>query len=76
MARLVVLYKTAKDSAAFDKHYAETHVAIARKTPGLRRYEICRGPVATPAGPSGVHLAATLVFDGLAAIQKAFGSPA
>jgi len=75
MARLVVLYKTPKDAAAFDAHYAETHIPLAKKMPGLRTYEISHGPVTTPAGPSGVHLVATLAFDDLAAMQKALGSP-
>jgi uncharacterized protein (TIGR02118 family) len=75
MARLVVLYKTPKDPGAFDKHYFEKHVPIAKKIPGLRKYEVSRGPVATPAGPSGLHLVATLYFDDMGAIQKAFASP-
>jgi uncharacterized protein (TIGR02118 family) len=70
-----VMYKTPKDANAFDKHYAETHIPLAKKIPGLRKYEVSQGPVATPAGPSGVHLVATLYFDNLAAIQKGFGSP-
>ncbi|HLW91990.1 MAG TPA: EthD family reductase [Roseiarcus sp.] len=74
MASLVVMYKTPKDAAAFDKYYTETHIPIAKKIPGLRKYEVSRGPVVTPAGPSGFHLIATLYFDDLAAIQKAFAS--
>jgi len=74
MAQLVVMYKTPKDTAAFDKHYFEKHVSIAKKIPGLRKYEVSQGPVATPAGPSGYHLVAVLHFDNLAAIQAAFGS--
>jgi uncharacterized protein (TIGR02118 family) len=74
MARLVVMYGTPKDLAAFDKYYFETHVPIARKIPGLRKYEVSQGPVAAPAGPSNYHLIATLHFDDLAAIQKAFAS--
>lgn len=74
MARLVVMYRTPKDAAAFDRYYFETHVPIAKKIPGLRKYEVSQGPVATPAGPSGFHLIATLHFDDLAAIQKAFAS--
>ena len=35
MARLVVMYKTPKDAAAFDKYYFETHVPIAQKVPGI-----------------------------------------
>jgi uncharacterized protein (TIGR02118 family) len=75
MAKLLVLYKTPSDAAAFDKYYAETHIAIAKKIPGLRHFEVSRGPVATPAGPSGVHLVATLTFNDASAIQAAFGSP-
>jgi uncharacterized protein (TIGR02118 family) len=75
MAHVVVMYKTPKGADAFDKHYAETHIPLAKKIPGLRKYEVSQGPVATPAGPSGVHLVATLYFDNLAAIQKGFGSP-
>ena len=33
MASLVVLCKTPKDAAAFDKYYAETHIPIAKKIP-------------------------------------------
>jgi uncharacterized protein (TIGR02118 family) len=75
MAELVVMYKTPKDIAAFDKHYSEKHIPIAKKMPGLRKYEVSRGPVATPMGASGYHLIATLSFDNLAAIQAAFASP-
>jgi uncharacterized protein (TIGR02118 family) len=74
MAQVVVMYKIPKDAAAFDKHYFETHIPLAKKIPGLRKYEISRGPVATPAGPSGFHLIATLYFDNLAAVQAGFGS--
>jgi uncharacterized protein (TIGR02118 family) len=74
MARMVVIYKTPADVAAFDKHYYEVHVPLAKKLPGLRKYEVSWGPIATPAGPSDVHLVATLHFDDLAAIRKAFAS--
>jgi uncharacterized protein (TIGR02118 family) len=74
VAEVVVLYKTPKDTAAFDKHYFEKHVPIAKKIPGLRKFAVSQGPVATPAGPSGFHLIAILTFDNLAAIQAGFGS--
>jgi len=74
MAQLVVLYKTPSDKAAFDKHYFEKHVPLAKKIPGVKKYQISQGPVATPAGPSGIHLVAILQFDDLASIQKAFAS--
>ena len=74
MAEVVVLYKTPKDTASFDKHYFEKHVPIAKKIPGLRKFAVSQGAVATPAGPSGFHLIAILTFDNLAAIQAGFGS--
>jgi len=74
MAQLIVMYKTPRDTAAFDKHYFERHVPLAKTIPGLRKYQVSKGVVANPAGPTGYHLVATLQFDDLAAIQKAFGS--
>ena len=74
MARLVVMYKTPRDGAAFDQYYVEKHVPIAKKIPGLRKYEISRGAVATPAGPSNYHLVAILHFDDVPGIQAGFGS--
>jgi uncharacterized protein (TIGR02118 family) len=75
MAKLLVLYKTPKDPGAFDVYYEGTHIPKAKKIPGLRKYEVSRGPVLTPTGPSPIHLLATLHFDSLAAIQAAFASP-
>ncbi|MGA9640477.1 MAG: EthD family reductase [Terriglobales bacterium] len=74
MAQLMVMYKMPKDAAAFDKHYFEAHIPIAKKIPGLRKYEISKGPIVTPLGASGFHLIATLHFDDMAAVQQAFAS--
>ena len=74
MAQVVVMYKTPKDAAAFDNYYFSTHVPIAKKIPGLRKYEVSQGPVVTPVGPSGFHMIATLYFDNMAAVQAGFGS--
>ena len=75
MATLLVLYKTPKDPAAFDRYYAEKHIGLAKKIPGLKSYRISKGSVGTPAGPSGIHLVATLTFDSVAALQAGLGSP-
>ena len=75
MASLVVMYGAPADAAAFDKYYAETHIPLAKTIPGLRKYEVSRGAIGTPAGPAKTHLIATLQFDDLAAIQNAFASP-
>jgi uncharacterized protein (TIGR02118 family) len=74
MASLVVMYKTPTDAEAFDRYYFDKHIPVAKKLPGLRKYEVSQGPVVTPAGPSGYHLVATLQFDNLSAIQSAFAS--
>jgi len=75
MARLVVMYKTPTDPAAFDAYYFDRHVPIAKKIPGVTKYEVSRGSVMTPGGPSGFHLIAILHFDDLDAVQKAFATP-
>jgi uncharacterized protein (TIGR02118 family) len=75
MAKLVAIYKTPADPAAFDTYYYSTHLPIAKKIPGLRRYEVSTGMVATPRGPSGYHLVAELTFDSFPALQQALGSP-
>jgi uncharacterized protein (TIGR02118 family) len=72
---MVVLYKTPKDAAAFDKHYFETHVPIAHKLPGLKKFEVTQGTVLSPGGDPGIHRIAILHFDNMAAIQAAFASP-
>ncbi|MGA7524121.1 MAG: EthD family reductase [Acidobacteriaceae bacterium] len=75
MATVIVLYKTPKNPATFASEYNTVHIPLARKLPGLRKYEISQGAVATPSGPSAYRLIATLTFDNLSAIQAAFASP-
>ena len=75
MAKLVVLYKRPTDTAKFDAHYASTHIPLAKKIPGMRKYEISQGPVNTPSGPSPYHLVAVLDFDSADAIARGLGTP-
>ena len=75
MARMVVIYRTPKNVEAFDRQYFEIHVPLAKKIPGLRKYEVSDGPVTVVAGPPDVYLIGTLHFDDLAAIKEAFASP-
>src|SRR4051812_24974281 len=75
MARAIVIYKKPNNADAFDRYYAATHIPLAKKIPGLRKYEISKGEVLAPAGASGVHLVATLHFDSLDAIKAGFASP-
>jgi uncharacterized protein (TIGR02118 family) len=74
-ASILVLYNTPADPAAFDRHYAETHIPLAKRIPGLRSFTVSQGPIATPEGAAPYHLIITLTFDSMAAIREAFGSP-
>lgn len=75
MARMLVIYKTPQDPAAFDKHYFEVHIPLAKTLPGIRKYEVSRGAVVSLAGDDA-YMIATLTFDSLAAINAAFASEA
>jgi uncharacterized protein (TIGR02118 family) len=75
MAKILVLYGKPADPAAFDAYYANTHVPIAKKLPGLKRYEVSAGPVAAPDGSTPYHLVATLEFDTMEAMVTALQSP-
>jgi len=75
MAKLVALYKRPSDAAQFDAYYYAKHVPIAKKVPGLRRYEVSQGPVSTPQGPSPYHLVALLQFDSMETLGRALASP-
>ena len=75
MARLLALYRTPNDTAAFDRYYFATHVPLAQKIPGLRKYDVSGGTVVGPEGASSYHLVATLYFDSLDDIKAALGSP-
>ena len=74
MATLLVLYHPPADPAAFDSHYADIHIPLAKQLPGLRSYTINAGPLASPAGVAPYYLVAELTFDALADLQAALGS--
>ena len=75
MAKLIAMYGTPKNPSAFDAYYFGTHVPIAKRIPGLRKYEVSEGAIGTPAGPAPTYLTAILHFDSMADIQTALGSP-
>lgn len=75
MAQILVLYPHPKNPAKFDRYYFEVHVPLAKKIPGLRRFETSRGPISGPGGPSPFHLVAILEFDSMAAIHRALETP-
>jgi uncharacterized protein (TIGR02118 family) len=75
MVKLVVAYGTPTDPDAFDRHYAETHTPIVHKIPNLKRFEAGK-VLGTPDGsPAPYYWIAELLFDDMASLQAALGSP-
>jgi uncharacterized protein (TIGR02118 family) len=74
MVRLLVLYQTPTDVEAFEKHYFETHVPLAKRLPGLRRYTVSRN-VSRARGPDPCHLVAELDWDDMDSLRQDFASP-
>jgi uncharacterized protein (TIGR02118 family) len=74
MALMLVVYRTPPNPEAFDKHYFEVHVPLAKKLPGLKKYEVSKGPIVPIAGAKDPYMIAMLHFDSLSAIREAFAS--
>ncbi len=75
MAKLIAVYKTPKNVAAFNEYYFAKHAPLAKKITGLRSYQVSDGPVGLPMEAGGIHLVAILEFDSVEAIQTGLGSP-
>jgi uncharacterized protein (TIGR02118 family) len=71
MVRMLVLYNTPEDPAAFDKHYDEIHIPLARQMPGLLRYTVSRN--LSRGAP--YYLVAELDWEDMAAFRAAVSSP-
>lgn len=74
MAIMSVIYRTPKDKSAFDEHYFNVHVPLAKKLPGLRKYEVSMPPILSPTGHSDTYMIAHLYFDSLEDMKKAFAT--
>lgn len=74
MVKLVVAYGAPEDSAAFDAHYAGTHVPLVEKIPNLRRFEAGK-ILGTPDGSAApFYWLAELWFDSVEDLQAGMGS--
>ncbi|WP_316784786.1 EthD family reductase [Streptomyces sasae] len=73
-ARFIVLYETPADPAAFDRHYRDVHLPLARRLPGLRRYTLGRDMGAVRGGEP-YYLLAELEWDTMEELRAAFASP-
>ena len=74
MIKLTVLYGPPTDTSAFDAHYRDVHAPLAKKIPGLTRFEA--GTVTTLDGSEPpYHLMAQLWFDDMTSFGAGMGSP-
>src|SRR3954447_13385761 len=74
MVKLVVAYGAPEDPAAFDEHYAGTHEPLARKIPGLRRFEAGKVLGSPDGSPAPYYFIAELWFDSPEALETAMSS--
>lgn len=74
MMKLTVLYGAPADEAAFDEHYEGVHAPLARKIPGLQRFEHGK-PTTLDGSSSPYYHMAELCFDDAAAFGAAMVSP-
>lgn len=75
MIRLLVLYGRPEDPEAFDKHYREVHIPIAKQMKGLKKWTIGK-VVGTPGGePSPYYYVADLFMDSLEDFEVLLASP-
>lgn len=74
MVRFLVLWDAPSDPVAFDRHYREVHIPLARKLPGLRRYVLSRDATAVRGGVP-FYLVAELDWDTMDDLHAAFSSP-
>ena len=74
--KLTVVYGTPEDKDGFEKHYADVHMPIVERWPGLQRAEIARVTGGPMGSPSPYHWIAELYFADEAALNEALGSPA
>jgi uncharacterized protein (TIGR02118 family) len=74
MVKLTVLYGPPTDAAAFEEHYANTHLALAAKIPDVQRFEASR-VVGTPDGAAAPYYRiAEVWFESTEQLQGAMGS--
>jgi uncharacterized protein (TIGR02118 family) len=74
MVKVTVLYGAPADAAAFEDHYASTHVPLVHEMPKLQRFEASR-VVGTPDGSEPPYYRiAELWFDGEEDLQASMGS--
>jgi uncharacterized protein (TIGR02118 family) len=73
--RLIALYATPEDPAAFDAHYHAVHAPLVRQYPGLIDLRLTRAD-GVAERPPDYYLVAEMTFDSRAALDAALASEA
>jgi len=73
-ALFIALYETPADRSAFDRHYRNVHIPLARQLPRLRSYTLGRDLVAVRGGEP-CYLVAELQWATMDELRAAFDSP-
>jgi uncharacterized protein (TIGR02118 family) len=71
-ARFLVMYDTPSDVEAFERHYNNIHIPLAKQYPGLRRYTRSQKPAAVIGEPC--YMVVMLDWDDMPALEAALGS--
>jgi len=74
VVKLVVLYRKPDDVEAFEKHYREIHLPLARKMPGVRRMDVSHF-TGSPGGEPKFYMMAEVYFADKTSMMAALGSP-
>ena len=75
MIRLLVLYGHPKDPVAFDKYYRETHIPIAKRMKGLKKWTIGKVKGAPGGESSSYYYAADLYMESREDFERLLASP-
>jgi uncharacterized protein (TIGR02118 family) len=73
MIKLIALYKKPADVEAFEQHYANVHLKLVEKIPGLRKTEWTR-ITASPTGEAPYYMMYEMYFDNMDAYKAAMRS--
>ena len=75
MTRLLVLYGHPKDPGAFDKDYRESHIPIAKRMKGLKKWTVGKVQGTPGDQPSPYYYIADLYMESRAEFEKLLASP-
>lgn len=73
MIKLIALYTKPADVDAFEQHYAQIHIPLVEKIPGIRKTEWTRF-LASPLGEAPYYMMYEMYFDNMESYKAAMKS--